>query len=107
MQSAEELNVSTADRWVAWGLLAGAVVGNISGYTANLYSRWSAFDEVIHAYTIMAITVLLGLWAYGDVLTGFRRHAFLLIVTIGPFGLALGALWEVAEWLYDMTVRGT
>jgi len=40
------------------------------------------------------------LYAYGVVLTGRRRYAVLLVLTIAGLGLVLGTLWEFAEWVY-------
>ncbi len=31
-------------------------------------------------------------------LTVFRSHKLVYVLTIASFGIALGALWEVAEW---------
>lgn len=95
------MSTTTGNSALAWILLAIAVVVNIAGYIFNLYQLvW--FDEVIHAYTIFALTLVIALYAYGAVLTGVERHTFGLILMIASIGLAIGGLWEVAEWLYDM-----
>ncbi len=95
------MSTSTGNSALAWILLAIAVVVNIAGYMFNLYQQFVWFDEVVHAYTIFALTLVIALYAYGAVLTGVERHTFGLILMITAIGLAIGGLWEVAEWLYD------
>jgi VanZ family protein len=95
------MSATSGNSTLAWTLLAIAVVANIAGYLFNLYSQFWWFDEVIHAYTIFALTLVIALYAYGVVLTGAYRHTFLLILMIAAIGLAIGGLWEVAEWIYD------
>jgi VanZ family protein len=88
-------------RAIAWGFLAIAILVNIGGYGLNLYERFNWFDDVTHAYTSFAITLLLALLLYGDMLAGVRKSPILLILTVASLGVALGALWEIAEWGYD------
>ncbi len=95
------MSTTAGNRALVWILLAIAVVANIAGYVFNLYSAFIWFDEVIHAYTIFAMTLPLALYAYGKALTGAHRHGFMLILLITSIGLAIGGLWEVAEWIYD------
>jgi uncharacterized membrane protein YjdF len=47
---------------------------------------------------------MLGLYAYGKVLTGRCNHQVLLVLTVTGLGLAGGTLWEITEWLYDHLV---
>jgi len=96
------MSTTPGNRTIAWVLLGIAVAANIGGYVFNWYTKFVWFDEAIHAYTIFALTLVLALFAYGAVLTGAHTHAFLLVVVIASIGLAIGGLWEVAEWLYDM-----
>lgn len=108
MQSAstDGTSASPGSRKLAWGLLLVAVAANAAGYLFNLYPRFAWFDEVVHAYTTFALTLVIALYLYGAVLAGARAHAFLLVLVIAALGLALGALWEVAEWGYDLLARG-
>lgn len=82
------------------GLLA-----SVAGSVWNLYSKIFWYDEVVHGYNFFVLALVVAVYAYGVVLTGVDRHEFLLILTIAGLGLALGALWEVAEWTYDQFVR--
>ena len=100
------MRITTGARAIAWSLLAMAVLANIAGYAFNLYARWAWFDKVLHPYTIGAITLALALVLYGRVLTGAAHQRLLLILVIAAIGLSVGALWEVAEWGYDLFAPG-
>ncbi len=95
------MNTSEGNQSVVWIIIGVAVLANIAGYMFNLYEQFWWFDDVLHAYTIFSITLLLGLLAYGVVLTGLHNHKLLLVLMIASIGLAIGGLWEVAEWAYD------
>lgn len=95
------MRISKTSWAIAWGPLVIAIAANVAGYTSDLYRRFWWFDEVIHAYTIMAITLALALFLYGSVLVGARDHRLLLVLAIASLGIAIGALWEIAEWAYD------
>ncbi len=58
----------------------------------------------MHSYFSFALTLVLALYAYGALLTGRRRHEVLLVLTLAGLGLALGTLWEMVEWVYDLLV---
>ncbi len=100
------MQTSAVNRAIVWGLLAVAAVANIAGYALDLYRRLWWFDEVLHGATIAAITLALGLALYGKVLLGARDSPLLLVAVIVAIGLAIGALWEVAEWGFDQAVSG-
>ncbi len=95
------MSITSTDRRLAWTSLVVAAVINVAGYVWNLYDALPWFDEVIHGYTIFAMTLPIALLLYGVVLTGGRQYRLLLVLTIASIGLAIGALWEVAEWGYD------
>jgi hypothetical protein len=101
MSSIQTMSTTGGNRAIVWVLLAIAILVNIAGFVFGLYSQFVWFDEVVHCYTSFAVTLPLALYAYGAVLTGARNHTFALILVITAIGLALGGLWEVAEWLYD------
>lgn len=60
------------------------------------------FDAAIHFFFSFSITLILALYAYGALLTGRRRHKVLLGLTVAGMGLALGTIWEMIEWAYDL-----
>ncbi len=45
-------------------------------------------------------------YAHGALLTGYRRHEALLVLTLAGLGLAAGTLWEMVEWAYDLLEPG-
>ena len=50
------------------------------------------------------MTLLLAWLLYGVVLKGAEDRSILCVLTVVSLGLAVGALWEIAEWLYDLMV---
>lgn len=104
---------TSSNRAIAWVLVVIAALANIAAYIFNWYVQFWWFDEVIHAYTIFALTLVLALYAYGTVLTGATQHPLLLVITVAAIGVGIGGVWEVAEWLYDLfltqhnTIKGT
>lgn len=92
-------------RGAGWVLLVVGLVASGASSYFELYSRLPWFDEVLHLEIPLALTLLVGLYSYGVVLTGAREHGLLLVLTIAGMGLALAAVWEVWEWAYDQFVR--
>ncbi len=102
MNNTRTMKTTSGNQALVWTFVVIAVLVNIAGFVFNLYGQFVWFDEVVHCYTTFAITLPLALLAYGRVLTGAQNHSFALILVITCIGLALGGLWEVAEWLYDV-----
>jgi hypothetical protein len=100
-EEARVLEKKRAERATAWVLVALGILVALAGVVFNLYNRFHWYDEVVHAYNFFALTLLAAVYAYGVVLTGAREHGFLLVLAVTVFGLGLGALWEVLEFLYD------
>lgn len=59
----------------------------------------AAFDEIAHSYTSFAVTLTLAVIAYRRADRHFSQHRGDLFIVALAFGLALGALWEVFEWV--------
>jgi VanZ family protein len=91
---------------IVWTCIAVAILANVAGYSWNLYEQISWFDKVLHAFTSFAVTLLLALFLYGIVLSGARSHPILYVLTVASLGIAIGAVWEIAEWSYDQVVAG-
>jgi hypothetical protein len=98
------MHTSARNRAIVWGILAIAALVNVAGYIWNLYQQFGWFDEVLHAYTTFALTLPLALLLYGVVLQGAKTHSFFFVLTVASLGIAIGALWEIAEWAYDQSV---
>ena len=90
-----------AQRATAWGLAIIGAVAAIASVVFGLYAVFPWFDEALHAYNFFALTLLVAVYAHGVILTGGREHGFLLVLIIAAIGLALGAVWEIAEFAYD------
>jgi VanZ family protein len=75
-----------------------AALLNAGGWIGLFYQP-GLYDEITHAYTTFSMTLALSFVVYKPMLTLFYNHRRLYIFTIISFGIALGALWEVFEWL--------
>ncbi len=98
------MGFTRAQKRLAWGLAVFGALVAILSIAFGWYQIFAWFDEALHAYNFFALTLLLAVYAYGAVLTGGREHGFLLVLTITALGLALGALWEIAEFAYDQLI---
>ncbi|MBD3885316.1 hypothetical protein IFO70_26670 [Phormidium tenue FACHB-886] len=79
-------------------LFVVAALLNAGGWVWGLFYQPGAYDEITHAFTTFAITLAFSFWVYRSMLTIFRQHKLLYLLTIASFGIAIGALWEVVEW---------
>lgn len=78
-----------------------AALINAGGWAWDLYNQPGPYDEIAHFYTIFAITLAAGFLLYSELMESFNTHRVLFVITIASLGIALGALWEVTEWLAD------
>ncbi len=97
------MQTSKRNQVIVLALVALAVLGDVAIFVFRSLLPW--YDGILHGYATFAYTLLFGLFAYGAVFSGAREHRLLLVLAIGSVGLALGALWEIAEWAYDQVVR--
>jgi hypothetical protein len=79
-------------------LFVVAALLNAGGWVWRLFYQPGPYDEITHAFTTFAVTLALSFLVYRSMLTVFRQHKLLYLLTIASFGIAIGALWEVAEW---------
>src|SRR4051794_23424785 len=93
-------------RAIAWILLAVAILANVAGYTANLYERFWWFDRVLHAGTILTMTLWLAVFVFLRALNQVRSGWLPRFLLIASVGIAVGALWEVVEWGLDDLISG-
>lgn len=80
-------------------LLTLAFIVNAGGWAWNLYVRVRWYDEVAHTYSGFVFALVTGMLVYGRMREAFREHRAVLAFSVGAWGLALGALWELLEWL--------
>jgi VanZ family protein len=100
------MQATTAGRVIAWTLLAALGAANVAGYALDMYRRFWWFDRVLHACTVLAVTLWVALFVFGRALRGERGQGFLIVLLVASVGIALGALWEVAEWGFDQIAPG-
>ena len=100
------MEATSEGRAAAWFLAVALGAANAAGYALDLYARFWWFDRVLHACTILAATLWLALFVCRHVLRGGPGHDALLALVIASVGLAIGALWEVAEWGFDRIAPG-
>ncbi len=91
---------------IAWVLLAILGLVNAAGYVLDLYARFWWFDRILHGCTILAAKFWLALFVCNRVLRGGHGRDVLVVLVIASVGLAIGALWEVAEWAFDRIAPG-
>ncbi len=72
------MEATAEGRRVAWFLAVALGVANAAGHVLDLHARFWWFGRILHACTVFALT----------------------------FWLAVGALWEVAEWGFDRIAPG-
>ncbi len=78
-----------------------AALVNAGGWAFRWYNTIGLYDEIAHGFTTFALTLALGYLAYGRMLPSFQEQRLLFVLAIASFGIAIGALWEVAEWAAD------
>ena len=80
-----------------------AAVVNAAGWVWDLYSRIGPYDEMAHAFTTFALTLALGFLVYYSVKAHFATHGLLFVLAIANLGIAIGAIWEVFEWVVNIS----
>lgn len=83
-------------------LLVAAAVLNALGWAFDLFHKFGSYDVLAHGYTIFAITLTAGFLAYSSPQVRFDRIGWLFVTSIFCFGLALGGLWEIVEWVFGV-----
>ena len=96
--------VGSRARKIAWISLLPAAAVNAAGYALGLWHSPVWFDEVVHGYTTFALTLVLAFHLHGRVYTGARTHPATVTLAVASVGVAIGAVWEIAEWAYDQWI---
>lgn len=91
---------------VGWVLTIVSVgigwIGNWFGW----YHEWVAFDEVVHSASFFSMTLLIGAYAHDSLFRYVPGYGIWKVLLVASAGIALGVMWELAEWLYDLSVTG-
>lgn len=93
---------------VAWGLLAVAIALGLAAELSSpsLYDLVPCYDEALHAFFTLSLTLVLAHLLYSACLTGAHEHPLLLLLALTLIALGAGAIWELGEWLYDLALPG-
>lgn len=83
-------------------LFVVAALLNAGGWVWGLFYLLKPYDEIVHAFTTFSVTLALSFLMYESMLTPFRYHRLLYILAIASFGIAIGAIWEIFEWLIQV-----
>ncbi len=78
-------------------LFALAMPLNAVLWAWDLFKNLSVYDELTHAVTILALTAVVGFYVYKPMFPVFGKR--LLAFSIVTLGMAMGALWEIVEWV--------
>ncbi|MEB3337695.1 MAG: hypothetical protein VKJ46_09550 [Leptolyngbyaceae bacterium] len=82
-----------------------AALLNAGGWIGRFFYQPGPYDEITHAFTIFAFTLALSYLVYRPMFRVFHQYQWLYILTITSFGISLGALWEIGEWLAGLILR--
>jgi hypothetical protein len=86
-------------RRLALILLVTVTFLNFTGFIFDLYRQLWWFDRALHPATIFAITFAVAVFLSGQTLDPTWPIPAISVLT--SVGIAIGALWEVAEWGFD------
>lgn len=82
-------------------LLILSVFLNLLGYVFEFYTIIPYYDNVLHAYTIFAVTTSVSLQLFPDFINQHRAKTPYVIFTLVAVGCAIGSWWEIFEWVFD------
>lgn len=77
-----------------------AATTSAAGWAWNWYEQYWAYDEIAHALSTLALTLVAAFYMYRSLAGFFCEHLFLLSATLICIGLAIGAIWEVVEFYF-------
>ncbi|WP_044171820.1 hypothetical protein [Kamptonema formosum] len=80
-------------------LFVVAALLNAGGWVWDLFYMPGPYDEITHAFTTFSVTLALSFLFYSPMLPLFQDHRWLYLLAIASFGISIGALWEIVEWL--------
>lgn len=100
------LGTTARGRALAWALAGLALAANVADHAFGLYERFLWFDRVLHAGTMLALTFWLAVFVCARGLHRSHGRSLLAVVLLACVGIALGVLWEIAEWAADLVLPG-
>lgn len=91
---------------VAWSVFLIGVAFGVLGNFFDWYRQIQIYDEVNHAFSSFGLALLIGAYAESSVFANVRAHQVWQGALVAGAAVAGGAIWELAEWLYDRVVTG-
>lgn len=79
-----------------------AALINAAGWIWDLFERIGPYDQVAHFFTTFALSAAIGFALYHSLLLHFREHSLLFVLTVASFGMAVGGVWEIIEWIFGV-----
>lgn len=80
-------------------LFVSSALVNAIGWAWDYYTTVWGYDEIVHFYTTFAVTLSAGYLTFFAVREHFRHHRLHFVLVISSFGISIGALWEIFEWI--------
>jgi hypothetical protein len=91
---------------LAWTLAVLGVVFGVLGEPTGWYRQYAWYDELLHAHTSFWVTMLVVLYARSSIFRQPGGHPLWKFVLVAAAGVAIGVVWEIGEWLFDLTIGG-
>lgn len=85
-------------------LLILSLLLNTGGWVWDAYDTIWFYDELAHFFTLFVMTLSIGHIILTTFTKVFVQHRYFILLTILSFGLSIGALWEIWEWIADFFV---
>lgn len=91
---------------IGWVLFGVGMVAFLAGEALSTWPRVVWFDDLLHTYNSFAVALLVAIHLDRRLFIDTADHGPLQVVLVVCATLALGVLWELAEWGYDVVRSG-
>jgi hypothetical protein len=93
-------------RTAAYGLTAVGLIFGIAADPLGWYGQYFWLDQVVHVYASCAVTFAVATHIGSSAKRAERGHVLWQLLLLAALGLGLGVLWEIGEWLYELSFGG-
>jgi hypothetical protein len=76
----------------------------VFGSIFNLFKQFYYFDLFVHLVSAFVITLLAGQLLSTTKLRQLQKERILLVLLITSIGIAIGAVWEIFEWIASLFI---
>ncbi len=80
-------------------VMTASVAMNAGGWAWKIFDALWGYDEVAHALGTLGMTLVIGWYGYRPIAAALQRHGWVMLLAVLALGIALGAWWEIAEWI--------